>query len=84
VDGNSDIYVINADGSARVNLTNDPSSDWSPAWSPDGSLIAFQTDREGNWEIYVMDADGSHPQNLTQNNADDEMPYWKPIPSGTN
>jgi TolB protein len=49
-DGAGEIYVINADGSNPVNLTNDLAEDWAPA-VPDGSLIAFQTDRNGNWEI---------------------------------
>jgi TolB protein len=62
-----------------VNLTNDLAGDWAPAWSPDGSLIAFQTNRDGNWEIYIMNADGSEPVNLTKNLFDDEMPYWKPL-----
>jgi len=75
--GQSDIYSVAIDGSKLLNLTNHPDEDWSPAWSPDGSLIAFQTDRDGNWEIYYMNADGSGQTNLTNDPADDEMPYWK-------
>jgi hypothetical protein len=64
-----EIYVMNADGSNRVRLTQEelfakpPPNNVSPAWSPDGRHIAFFTDRNGKWELYVMDTDGSnqHP-----------------------
>ena len=36
-DGNSEIYVMDADGSNQVNLTNNPATDSIPSWSPDGS-----------------------------------------------
>ena len=38
-DGNSDIHVMNADGSGLVNLTNSPEDDWEPIWSPDGKNL---------------------------------------------
>jgi Tol biopolymer transport system component len=66
----SEIYVMNADGSDVTQLTNNNASDGSPSWSPDGERIAFVSDRafqdpEGlnrNYEIYVMDADdGTSP-----------------------
>ena len=42
-----------------------PGLDVRPAWSPDGSRIAFTSNRDGNYEIYVMNADGSNPRNVT-------------------
>lgn len=56
--GNFEIYRINADGSDKTRLTNSPSSDGLPVWSPDGKWIAFRSDR-GGWAIYAMRSDGS-------------------------
>ena len=68
-DGNWEIYVTDTKGENQVNLTNNPANDWDPAWSPDGSKIAFVSDEElrkkskwkklKNW-IYLMDADGAN------------------------
>ena len=56
------IYVMDADGENRLNLTNNRGhTDSSPSWSPDGRRIVFASsrrERAGNLEIYVMDADG--------------------------
>ena len=40
-DGNSEIYVMDANGKNQRRLTNNPASDYSPSWSPDGKRIAF-------------------------------------------
>jgi dipeptidyl aminopeptidase/acylaminoacyl peptidase len=76
--GNTDIYVMDADGSNLTRLTDNPTVDACPAWSPDGSRIAFMSDRDGNIEIYVMDADGSNLTRLTDNPASDMYPVWSP------
>jgi Tol biopolymer transport system component len=77
-DGNFEIYVMDADGSDPVNLTNNPAYDAQPAWSPDGTRIAFHSYRDGNYEIYVMGADGSNPVRLTDNPEGDGYPAWSP------
>ena len=77
-DGDYEIYVMAADGSQPTRLTRNSARDLSPAWSPDGTQIAFDSYRDGNWEIYVMAADGSQPTRLTRNDAIDGIPAWSP------
>jgi Tol biopolymer transport system component len=74
----TEIFVVNADGSEPVNVTNDPASDLTAAWSPDGSKIAFASDRDGDLEVYVMNADGSDVVQLTDNDALDCCARWSP------
>jgi|GEM_PF-743898 len=77
-DGDSEIYLMNPDGTQPINLTNHSGWDSSAAWSPDGTKIVFETARDGDREIYVMDADGSNPTNLTQHSDADYFPMWSP------
>lgn len=76
--GNNEIYVMNGDGSELINLTNDPSDDDLPAWSPDGTRVVFCTRRDGNYEIYVMNADGSDQTNLSANPSGECASSWSP------
>ena len=59
-------------------LTDNDARDISPTWSPDGTRIAFASERDDNWEIYLMDADGGNQTRLTNNDAVDWMPAWSP------
>ncbi len=98
--GGTDIYRLNRDSSGRVRLTKTPlwvtampgqPKPWhnvSPTWSPDGSQIAFLTDRSGQWEIWLMNIDGSnsHPMfsketlanlRFTYEGANENMLSWR-------
>lgn len=59
-------------------LTTNWSQDVDPAWSPDGSKLAFASDRSGRFQIYVMRADGSRVRRLTRDAANDTQPAWSP------
>jgi hypothetical protein len=78
VKNNSEIYAMDADGANQTNLSNANGQDYTPAWSPDGTKIAFAANRTGNFEIYVMNANGSGQTRLTNNQADDLEPAWAP------
>ena len=70
--------VVSAQGGRARNLTRSPGvADWSPAWSPDGKLIAFYSSRRGN-DIWTMKPDGSKPRQLTRSDSLDEYPSWSP------
>ena len=73
-----DIYLINADGTGEVRLSDSSGDDKQPCWSPDGKRIAFNSNRDGNTEVYVMNADGSGQTNLTNHPAPDGGACWFP------
>ena len=77
-DGNPEIYVMDADGNNQIRLTNHPTWDIQPSWSPDGGRIAFVSDRNGgNYQIYVMNSNGKNVRRLT-NGEYDWRPAWSP------
>ena len=66
-------------GDRKTPANGDPArQNYLPAWSPDGSKLAFTSNRDGNPEIYVMNRDGSGVRRLTNNPAIDVTPTWSP------
>jgi uncharacterized protein YjdB len=67
VDGARNIFVVNRDGTGLRQLTFDAAADEQPAWSRDGTRIAFRSMREGVSDIFMINADGSGLANVTNN-----------------
>ena len=67
---------MNADGSNVVRLTNHEGQDSAPAWSRDGTKIAFVSGRSGSVDIWVMNADGTGLERLTDHPGADYFPSW--------
>ena len=77
-DGNPEIYVMDADGNNLIRLTYHWEMDIQPSWSPDGSRIAFASNRNGgNYQIYVIDSNGKNVRRLTAG-INDGSPAWSP------
>jgi Tol biopolymer transport system component len=65
---------MNVDGSEQKQLTDNPAgSSGDSCFSPDGSKIAFVSDRDGDLEIYIMNVDGSDQMQLTYNESNDTI-----------
>lgn len=60
-----------ANGGKATQLTTHPAHDTRPIWSPDGSKIAFASDRNGNFDIFIMDMEGGSPKQLTTHSANE-------------
>lgn len=78
--GTPDIYKMNFDGELVTKITNGPrgAMNVEPAASPDGSKIAFSSDRSSNPMIFVMNADGSDPRRVTFAGKYNATPAWSP------
>src|SRR5215469_16075618 len=73
-----DIWVANEDGTNVTRLTDNAAREVYPRFSPDGSQIAFSSNRAGNYDVYVVSSTGGTPRQLTFNSADDNVVGWTP------
>ncbi len=78
-DGNAELYVISSAGKIIRRLTHNAMAiDTSPTWSPDGSQLAFVSNRGGSPQIYVMSASGGGARRITFRGSYNQEPDWCP------
>ena len=81
--GDTEIFVADPDMGDVQNLSRSPQSeDRYPCWSPDGTRIAFTSNRDGPYNLYVMDADGENVKRIVKSEAVCYMPSWQRTPDG--
>ena len=76
----ADLWLAATDGSSLRRLTSGESNDTQPRWSPDGSLIAFISDREkrGVGALHLISPDGGEAVRLSKWEANGASPIWAP------
>jgi dipeptidyl aminopeptidase/acylaminoacyl peptidase len=75
---NADVYAVPYIGGDAVRLTDHPKADRHPRWAPDGSSIAFLSNREGSMQIWSMQPDGSNPRRITNVSTGVDGFVWSP------
>lgn len=76
--GQEDLWAISVGESTPLRLTNHPSNDRDPAWSPDGMRVAFSSHRDGNWELYILEVATGATTRLTYTPGFEGAPTWSP------
>ncbi|MCG7984504.1 MAG: hypothetical protein JAY90_17345 [Candidatus Thiodiazotropha lotti] len=83
-----DIWVMDADGSNKIRLTDNDATNWAPSWHPDGKRIVFSSNMDDwrddyktyghNFELYLINSDGSGLERITYNQVFDSFPMFSP------
>jgi Tol biopolymer transport system component len=77
--GREDLFVVRSDGSGYRQITDDAFRDRGPRWSPDGTRIAFYSDRSGRYETWAIRPDGSGLTQLTRTTGSSRTDItWSP------
>jgi TolB protein len=77
-DNDQEIYLLDRQGNIKQRLTQSPGIDISPAFSPDGSQIAFVSSRGGSPQIFIMPKGGGQARRLTFSGSYNVSPAWSP------
>lgn len=72
------IFIINSDGTGEQRLTNEDTLEWFPTWSPDGKLLAFESDRVDRSDIWTINIETKELRRLTRTNQLTTEPSWSP------
>jgi len=75
---NSEIYIMDADGSQLRQMTNDPASDTHPRWSPDGTTLLFVSNRNEGTQVWTIPVNGGEPTQVTHISTGVDNPDWSP------
>ena len=73
---NSDIYLMDSDGSHLRRLTQNPAHDYHPRWSPDGKKLLFVSDRKDGAQTWILPVNGGEPYQLTRFSTGTGSPEW--------
>jgi Tol biopolymer transport system component len=83
--GSPNIYILNVEQALQdprqaeiLQLTDNAFENQKPAWSPDGTRLVFESNRDGNWEIYIVEVDSGEQTRVTDNSKGDNNPAWSP------
>ena len=82
INGDSNVWVMDADGQNPVQITTDLAEDYRPSWSPDDTQLVFHSTRDGDHNLFIKNADGSGVSTrITSHTAADTHPKWHPTDS---
>ena len=76
--GQTDLWAVPVTTRQPIRITNDPADERDPAWSPDGTQLAYASNRDGNWELYIYDLLTGQTRRMTFNLTYEGAPSWSP------